>query len=703
MPRLLQEFAFACFRSLSETSTTVDDHLYNTTDDHVTDDHYATDDHGDGEHHSEFGVHISYEDLYGTVIFLVAIYLSGEFAKRVLQMPSLVGEIFCGIILGPPVLEDFVPNPEAWVMFGELGLVLLVIEAGIDIDVDTLKLIGTRGFLIAFVGSVLPIGLGMLITKILNITDVKGVIAAGATFGPTSLGIALNILKSGGVLNTPVGQLIISAAVIDDMIALVVLSQLEALVGEITVSSVLIPVVSALGFLIVGGYAAIFVLPPLINRYILCHFDQKHHGHVEIAIMFLLVIVLMPATYYGKASYLMGCFVAGLTFCTSHNVHHMFSRQFKRLLQWLMRVFFAASIGFQVPITDFANGTVIWQGLVYTLALTGKVAVGFMVPNFTQEHSFKGFHLRDCLITGFSMAAEGEFAFVIAVFAVESGLISADLYASVVLAVLLSTIVPPFLLRFTISYWHKISQAKVEMAAEEDHSIEDALIHGICNNSTVFLCIETQSESRWGLMNNLMSTMNEKGLDIIDHRAWNPRGFNTTLVNEIYTRAQIDLEHHPNPDEASDVLLEEIKEAIEKTINQPEVARVKVTRWHPGIVEEIVDQSVNDKSGKNKIDESVRTTVSRRLLDEAASNLERKQQLQTSATANKTVDELLGSNDEKGEDEEEGEGPRRRRIRQKTRSTPSSGAVGLFGEAIETKNNGRDPAEAKKDDSEDLP
>ena len=125
-------------------------------------------------------------------------------------------------------------------------LILLVLEAGIDIDVSTLKLIGTRGFLIAIVGSVLPIGMGMLIAMIiLGTGDTKAIIAAGATFGPTSLGIALNILRGGGILNTPVGQLIISAAVIDDMIALIVLSQLESLTGSATIQGILIPIVSA--------------------------------------------------------------------------------------------------------------------------------------------------------------------------------------------------------------------------------------------------------------------------------------------------------------------------------------------------------------------------------------------------------------------------------------------------------------------------
>jgi Kef-type K+ transport system membrane component KefB len=81
-------------------------------------------------------------------------------------------------------------------------LIFLVLEAGIDIDLATLKLIGTRGFLIAFFGSILPIAIGMLIAWSLNVADTKGIIAAGAVFGPTSLGIALNILRGGGILNT---------------------------------------------------------------------------------------------------------------------------------------------------------------------------------------------------------------------------------------------------------------------------------------------------------------------------------------------------------------------------------------------------------------------------------------------------------------------------------------------------------------------
>lgn len=567
---------------------------------------------------------------------------------------------------------------------------MLVLEAGIDIDVSTLKLIGTRGFLIAIVGSVLPIGMGMAIAvAILGTGNIKAIIAAGATFGPTSLGIALNILRSGGVLNTPVGQLIISAAVIDDMIALIVLSQLESLAGTITVAGIVVPIVSALAFLFIGGFVALFWVPGIVERVVLRRADEQYHGKLELTVMFGLLLALMPATYYSKASYLMGAFVAGLSFCTSHELHHTFVCQFKRVMQWLMRIFFAASIGFQVPLRSFANGTVIWQGLVFALALLGKVVVGFMVPNFTKSRKFTGMHLRDCLVTGFSMAAEGEFAFVIAVFAVEEELITQDVYASVVLAVLLSTILPPFLLRFTIGYYKNKAEEDLKQLANNEmklnHNLEN-LLGEIENERAVFLCIQTQSEARWGLLLQLMASLGQLGLDVIDHRSWHPRGIDTTLVNEVYCKDVLDIREAGTAQAMLDERIKEIREALEKTIAQPDSSRVKVQRWYPGVVEEIIE-NVQEKSKPE-----LTLNIEERLLKEATVQLDKHQTSQTTATKEKTVDEILSDmqGDMQGDKQvlaqiPESPGRRGRRRRQKMRSTPVVGG-GLFGETSDVMN-----------------
>jgi hypothetical protein len=81
------------------------------------------DDSDTDDEHSGLGVHITYEDLYNTFIYLACVYICGQIASGMLRMPNLVGEIFCGILLGPP-LADFVPNPQAFVLLGEVGYVV---------------------------------------------------------------------------------------------------------------------------------------------------------------------------------------------------------------------------------------------------------------------------------------------------------------------------------------------------------------------------------------------------------------------------------------------------------------------------------------------------------------------------------------------------------------------------------------------------
>mmetsp|Transcript_21549 Transcript_21549/g.32903 ORF Transcript_21549/g.32903 Transcript_21549/m.32903 type:complete len:751 (-) Transcript_21549:87-2339(-) len=527
---------------------------------------------GGDDGHSAAGVHIEYEDLYAVLVFFATTYIAGQISSRFLKMPGLVGEIFAGLLLGPPLL-DYAPYPEALVMLGEVGLILLVLEAGIDIDLVTLKLIGARGCLIAILGSVLPIVIGFAVAIVLG-NELKAAIAAGACFGPTSLGIALNILRAGNILNTPTGQLIIAAAIIDDMIALVILSQLEGLAGDVTIQGVLIPVVSALGFLLLGGYLAIAVLPKYVTLF-LDKYAPENRGFVATGIMFALMYAMIPATYYSKASYLMGAFISGLLFCSDNDLHHNFVCQYKRLMQWLIRIFFAASIGFQVPIKDFANGEVLWQGLLFTLSLIGKIGVGFLVPNFSQGSAFKGEHFRDCLIVGFSMMAEGEFALVIAVFSVDKELISPDLYASVVLAILLSTVIAPFSLRAVIKKHAAHAESKLNVVPI------DSDVESVGKKVSLFVCIQYQTMAKFGLFQRITKCMFELGLDIIDHRSTHEHG-NELFLSEVYARDA----NFVGPIEDAEAVtkrLAEIQERLMEVIDQPDTATVEVGQWAPGI------------------------------------------------------------------------------------------------------------------------
>merc|ERR1711994_48603 len=109
----------------------------------------------------------------------------------------------------------------------------------------------------------------------------------------------------------------------------------------------------------------------------------------------------------------------------------------------MLRVFFAATIGFAIPILQFADSAVIWRGLVYRIAGIGKVATGFFA---------RPFHPREIGIVGFSMSAWGEFAFILATASYAAGTLDQESFSAVLLAVLLSVIYSPYALSFTISY-----------------------------------------------------------------------------------------------------------------------------------------------------------------------------------------------------------------------------------------------------------
>ena len=389
---------------------------------------------------------------------------------------------------------------------------------------------------------------------------------------------------------------------------MVILSQLRAFASEgaVSVFDMILPVLSALGFLLIGGGLAIFVLPKALSWLILDRIPNDSRCNREwmsLAIMFVLLLTLIPATYFAKASPLMGAFLAGLVFCSDGHVHHMFVTQFKRVMQWLMRIFFAASIGFQVPAQEFANGTVILQGFFFTLALLGKVVVGFLVPNFSFSRYFRSAHLRDCLIVGFSMAAEGEFAFVIAVFGVVHNMIPQELYASVVLAVLISTILAPLFLRLTISYFNK--QVESDLYGDESQDPDALLEKSVREQTAVFFCIQTKSTPSWGLQTSIIRALDDLHLDVIDHRAWHPRVAKELLVNEVYVKDAQELSPSFSEMDRDKHILSrtaEIERTLAGVIQQGD-AIIRVQRWIPEVV--IADDSTASSSEEGGMSDQI--------------------------------------------------------------------------------------------------
>jgi Kef-type K+ transport system membrane component KefB len=581
-----------------------------------------------GESESELSVEVSYEDIYQTLAFLAFVFAFGKLATLI-GMPSLVGEIICGFLFGPPLI-DFVPFPKAIVLIGEIGLILLLLEAGIDVDIAQLKETGARSVAIACTGSVLPLLVGIGIAKASGTSlessgmSWRSAIAVGACFSPTSLGVASNALSSERMLNTPVGQLIVAACVLDDIIGLIILSVIEVLNKEdVNVIQYFIPVISAFGFLLVLGYFALTWIPKVIEFRILPLFSESQRDLAAFTMMLFLLMGYLPLLYYTKASYLTGAFLAGLSFSQIQSVHTTFVHQTHRLMKWLLRIFFAASIGFQVPIKTFWTKNILGWGSLLYICVLAKLPLGLYSPHFNRDvpidYPFNPW-ARDSLVTGFAMTCRGEFSFIIAAFSLGQGIIGEDTYSAVIWAILLSCITSPYILLFVIKYFNKLSIK----------SLQNTKTSG---EVPLHMVIQCRCKISWGLQDKLSKCIQSMGLSEIDHRSWHPRGTDAVVVTEIYvqdTNTMIVLQNQFSDD---DFLITQenniqarcaaVNRAITSVIAQIG-ANVQVTQWLPNVL------AVNEKDLGN---------ISEYIEAEAKSRLDRDEEIGKLLEETPTTDE----------------------------------------------------------------
>lgn len=497
----------------------------------------------------ELSIEVSFEDTYKILVFLGTVFIFGEIAGAC-GVPALVGQIIAGFLLGPP-LAEYVPFPEAMVLLGDLGLILLLIEAGIELDIGLVKEAGIRPILIAVTGSILAFVTGMGLTLAQG-QPIKSAIAAGACFAPTSLGVAANALSGGKALNTPVGQLIVASAVIDDVIGLIILSMLDVLVGENPpLYEYFIPIISACGYLVfLGAMAITGIRIPFCNWYIpgipqflegrvLPRFKPEHRQYVAFALLWLLVMAYLPMMYYSKASHLTGAFLAGLSFSQVEGVHHTFITEAGSIMEWLLRIFFSASIGFQVPIRMFGNSSVVAWGFAFYVAVLGKLPVGLFAPKYNEklpeDYPFNPY-VRDVMITSVAMTCRGEFSFIIAAFSIGESLLDEELYSAIIFAVLLSSITSPIILTLVLRHYNRLAAKYLEQG-QLDKS-------GVGGRGPLHVNIQIRSSVVPGMQTSIKNCVNSLGLFVIDQRSWSPRGLDVVVATELYAvdgKTKVDL------------------------------------------------------------------------------------------------------------------------------------------------------------------
>lgn len=369
-------------------------------------------------------------------IILAAAKLLSELSERVSQ-PAVLGELLAGLILGDSLLRIVDPHNEILHTLAELGAVLLLFEIGLESDITELFRVGWRSLWVAIIGVVTPAVLGFAVSLLLGL-PVMPAIFIGATLTATSVGITARVLKDIGILRWGESQIILGAAVADDVIGLLILAVVSGLVqGEsLTVWQVGKVLVLALVFLVGAltvGLRASHILLRIAEQM------RARAALVTAALVFCFLLAAL-AQVVGLAP-IVGAFSAGLVLArTEHRIR--ITERAGAIADMLVPLFFVI-MGAQMNLRAIDITTPAGRDVVGLAALLIVVAiVGKMVSGLAVWRS----RLRPWLI-GVGMVPRGEVGLIFATIGLQQKVFDVTVYTAVLVLVMVTTLITPPWLR----------------------------------------------------------------------------------------------------------------------------------------------------------------------------------------------------------------------------------------------------------------
>ncbi|HXS73410.1 MAG TPA: cation:proton antiporter [Rhodanobacteraceae bacterium] len=364
------------------------------------------------------------------VIFIAA-QIGGELA-RLIRLPGVVGEIVAGCVVGPSVLGWIAPS-EPLEVLSEIGVVLLLFSVGLENRVEDLKRVGGSAFAVGVLGVAIPFVFGTLWAHSIGPSWPHSLFVAAA-FVATSAGITASVLKQLGALQRIESRVILGAAVIDDILAMLLLGMVVALQagGQVRVGDLLVVLVEAIGFVIVIGWVGVRVM-----RRSSAWLDWPADPLSPLALVLTMCLGLAwLATRFGLAA-IIGAFLAGMI-ASETRQHKQLEQQMRPLLALLTPFFFVLT-GAKVQLAQLASGAAL--GLLATatlLALLTKLAGGWLGALKLGP--------RSALTVGVGMMPRGEVGVVIASLGLAAHVFSERMYAVIVAMSLLTSVIAPPLL-----------------------------------------------------------------------------------------------------------------------------------------------------------------------------------------------------------------------------------------------------------------
>jgi Kef-type K+ transport system membrane component KefB len=390
-------------------------------------------------------------ELFRAIVDICLLIIAAEIATTIgvrLKLPRIIGPLIAGIIFGPYLLGGIIIGNtpvieynELILVFGEIGAVLLLFQAGLHMRFRELLKSGVAAFTIAAVGVIVPFGVGLLTSTILGYGSMTGLIIGGA-LSATSIAISLKTLGDFNQLGSPEAKLIIGAAIIDDVIALSISSVILGVASEsssISALSFLRSIIITLGVWFVFSAFSSWAIPRFteyINR--LERFDATNQHLIPIASILICFGFAGVAGTLGLSP-LVGAFIAGMAVAGSRFEEDVAFFVDTLGILFIPLFFILAGAGFNP--SSILTGNFLLIGLLSAGAVASKL-VGCGIPaQYFLKDKERG------LRVGYGMISRGEIGLVISSIGITYGLISDEIYAALLTVVFVTTILPPFLLR----------------------------------------------------------------------------------------------------------------------------------------------------------------------------------------------------------------------------------------------------------------
>ena len=374
--------------------------------------------------------------LLALFVMLAAAKILAEVFER-LKQPAVVGEILAGVVIGPSLLGWVQPS-DLITILAEIGVIFLLFTVGLETKPQAILQVGKRAGLVGVLGVVLPFVAGYFIAVAWDGSFAEAMFI-GAAMVATSVGITARVLGSMGLLDTETSRVILGAAVIDDILGLIILSLVSAVSqGSVSYAGLAKTAAAAIlftAFVALIGSKIMTGLAPSIER---LHLSKPFFN-----LGLILCLGLSVASIYVGVAAIIGAFLAGMALAEATEGNHKMHRLTSGITEFLVP-FFLVNIGMQLDLAIFRDMSVVVLAIVITIAAVITKFVGCSLGAW-------GMTRREMAQIGVGMIPRGEVGIVVAQIGLGLGVISGQFFASVLFMAVATTLIAPPLIKMLYS------------------------------------------------------------------------------------------------------------------------------------------------------------------------------------------------------------------------------------------------------------